>query len=366
MYVHIPFCRKICTYCDFPKLVAPLSYQREYIDLLIQEIRHYHERLPEVRTVYIGGGTPSGLEPGLLDTLLSEISRHVLAERLQEYTVEFNPEDITPVKVEIMKKHHVSRISVGVETFNPALAMTIGRSDPTTILASGLEILRNNNITNYSFDLLYGLPGQKAEAVAYDLDKALSLEPKHISYYSLILEPRTKLEHDWRNHLVSFPDEEELVKMSDLIDTRLDQSGFKRYEISNYAKEGYESKHNLIYWRLEEYLGLGMGASSQIDNRRFHNARQLKAYMESVRKQGSGYEADEPFEPDKELVMLGLRLVEGLEKGRFEARFKLSIFERFPDMKVHLLNGLLQEDDQRIWLSKRGMDLSNYVLSSLF
>ncbi len=366
LYIHIPFCMNICHYCDFTKMVAKDELKTIYLDHLLLELSHYSHRLNDLETIYIGGGTPSCLSIALLERLLKAINSIVDMDRITEFTIETNPNDIDEDKAQLFHKYQINRVSLGVQTFNQELLHSIGRTHLSTDVKKSVDLLRKHKITNINFDMMYRLPGQTVIDVATDLKEALSLNPEHISYYALILEEKTIFYHDYQLGKLKLISEDDEVNMSELIDDTLENMHYLRYEISNYSLPDKQSRHNLLYWDLEEYLGVGMGSASQIDETRFVNKKTMKEYLEQVDSTGTGIGTFEDFNPKQEMIMLGLRKTEGIAKQKFKERFSESVFEAYPELKNHVASGLLIDAETNIYLSKRGLDLANYVMTSLF
>jgi oxygen-independent coproporphyrinogen-3 oxidase len=366
LYIHIPFCHKICHYCDFVKLVPRLGMPEAYLDALIQEFDHALPLLSDVCTVYIGGGTPTMLAGDLFARLLEAIQQRLGKKPMQEYTIEANPNDITHELARTMADYGVNRVSLGVQSFAPQLLSFLGRTHDREEVYRAIDILRAAGIANINIDLMYAIPNETLTDLSQDLRLAVQLHPEHISCYSMILETKTILYHEYQQGKFQLVDDETQLEMSDLIDSRLRESGYHRYEISNYALPGKESAHNLIYWNLEEYLGIGMGSHSQYHEERTVNHETFRAYLAAVQKTGSGLSHTEPFEPEMESLMLGLRKTTGIDMTAYEQRFGLDVFSRFPDLKQHLTTGLLEIEEPMLKLTKRGLDLANQVLINLF
>ncbi len=337
-----------------------------YVDHLLLELSHYKERLNDLDTIYIGGGTPSCLSIDLLERIFKAINSTIDMNRISEFTIETNPNDIDDDKAQLFHKYKINRVSLGVQTFNDNLLHSIGRTHLPTDVAKAVTLLRNHKITNINFDMMYRLPEQTVIDVASDLKQALSLNPEHISYYAMILEEKTIFYHDYQMGKLKFISEDDEINMSELIHDTLEKMHYLRYEISNYARPGKQSRHNLLYWNLEEYLGIGMGSASQIDETRFVNKKTMKEYLQQVDSTGNGIGAFEDFNPRQEMIMLGLRKTEGIAKQKFFEKFSESVFAAYPELKKHVASGLLIDGNTNIYLSKRGLDLANYVMTSLF
>lgn len=366
LYIHIPFCESICHYCDFPKMVANPSLQKEYIHHLLLEFDSFCNRLGDLRTIYIGGGTPSFLQKELLEELLAKINQSVAMDQIEEFTIEANPNDVDQAFANLIGKGNVNRVSLGVQSFQNDTLEILGRKHRKEDVKRAVQILRDAGISNLSMDMMVGNPSDTKEKIMEDVDYLLTLQPDHIAYYSLILEPKTQFAYDVNKGKLKFPSEDAQMEMENTIQTALANNGYLRYEISNYARMGKKSLHNLLYWNLEAYLGLGMGASSQYDNQRMTNHKTFKKYLESVKTSGTGIAIYEPFEPELETILLGLRKTEGIDMEQFQEKFQISVLERFPELKQHIENALLEIIGSQLAFSPRGLDLANQVWLSLF
>ncbi len=360
LYIHIPFCDKICKYCDFAKLVATRKLKGEYVKNLIKELEHYKDKLSNVETIYIGGGTPTSLDLDLLEVILSKIVDLVNMENIREYTIEANPNDINYELVNTIKKFQVSRISLGVQTTSKRLLELVGRTHNKNDVLKALQILEGNSFANINLDFIYGLPTQTMDELTADLDFISSIMPKHISYYSLIIEPKTELAYMIDHQNLIPLDEDIVADYADLVRNKLEYMGYQHYEVSNYAVAGFESRHNLLYWNLEEYIGVGMSAASQYDNTRYINPYRISQYIKNV--ECEDYQLiEEDFTPQMEYILLGLRKTEGINLIEYSKRFGDGVFNLYPKLKKHLASGLLEIKGDYLLFSKRGMDLSNQV-----
>lgn len=354
LYVHIPFCQHICTYCDFYKLFYQEDMVDRYLDALAVELK---ERVtcecPD--TIYIGGGTPSTLTMAQLEKLLTLLDPYT--SRCCEYTIEVNPESVTREKISLLKQHHVDRLSIGVQTFNEQILKDIDRHHCNEDVFRVVAWAKNEGLTNISIDLMYDLPGQTLQDIERDLSIALSLPLTHLSYYALILEEKTKLYWDHR----VFCDDETLEKMEILIRTQLQEAGFIHYEISNYAKEGYMSKHNCLYWENEHYDGIGIGSSGYVGHMRYTHRCSLQQYLRKEFDDEKEYLTlqDEAFNA----VMLGLRMRQGIHLKTFKERYKIDLERDKQDIlkKYQQLN-MLDIENGYLKPTERGMDLLHEIL----
>lgn len=359
LYIHIPFCRNICSYCDFCKLVAKPELIDNYLQSLATELGHVRSLLDMIETIYIGGGTPTSLSAPAFGRVLKMITNNLNTRTITEYTVEANPEDIDYSRASLMRDAGVTRVSLGVQTFDMDIRQHMHRKHGFATIKKAVDILRDFDFDT-NIDMIYGYPGQSIDSVNNDLELLLKLDPAHVSYYQLILEEKTELGYLVRKGVL-FLDEDQAFEQGELVNLRLEEAGLRRYEISNYARPGRESKHNLFYWNLEEYLGIGLGAASQYGHRRYHNPDRISDYLNQVLEFGHPLETVEEFEPEKETIILGLRLVEGISLTAFEKRFGRSPFTLFPGLRKHLDNSLLELRGTRLRLTDRGLDLANQV-----
>ncbi|MDD3304755.1 MAG: radical SAM family heme chaperone HemW [Bacilli bacterium] len=353
VYVHIPFCSSICTYCDFCKLYYDKTLIKTYLKALELEIMNIYNGEP-IRTIYIGGGTPSVLDMEDLKHLF-EILKIFSCQNLEEYTIECNVEDIEEEKLKLFKNNGINRLSIGVQTFNPKFLKILGRNYTYESVSNAIEIAKEVEFTNISIDLIYGINGQTIDDLKTDLTKLLKLDIPHVSLYSLIIEPHTKL------YINNFKDlDEDLnASMYEWINKILMDNGYNHYEISNYAKEGYESKHNLVYWHNEEYYGFGLSASSFIQNKRIDNTRSLNHYLEG------SYKLNELELTKREMMenemILGLRLTSGVNKNHFYSLYGKKIEDVF-DLQNLLENKLLIDDGINIYIPSDKFFISNSIL----
>lgn len=370
IYIHIPFCRKICNYCDFYKMVVSDKFKDEYIDYLIKDLRLSVSlyNLDEIDTIYIGGGTPSCLMLESLKKLFDELSSLFDLRRLKEFTIEANPEDLTVDFIKLILEFYVSRISIGVQTFNNKCDSVLGRVTDYEKLSNSVKNLNDYNLTNYSFDLIYAVPNTSLDDLEKDIQKLISLKPKHISTYSLILEERTILYHRYLNNEFFTIDESMDRKMYDYILDTLRKYDFNQYEISNYSLPGYESKHNLIYWNSDEYLGIGAGASSFWKNKRFTKIANIKKYYQKIDKKEEPVEEYEVLDNDRlmeDYLMLGLRKINGIDILDFFDKFKINIFEKFSKIQELITDGSLILENNLLKIHPDYIYISNYIIGKI-
>ena len=349
-YIHIPFCNQICSYCDFPKVYYNNCFIDKYLNALSNEIKKYYKD-EELDTIYIGGGTPSSLNVDELKKLLDSLSILKKSKDI-EYTIECNLDSLTIDKLMIFKEYGINRLSIGVQTFNESLLKYLNRNKANIDIIKQAKDLGFNNI---NIDLIYAIPGETLDDLKNDLNEFIKLDIKHISTYSLIIEPNTLL---GINNTKSI-DEELDLKMYEYICDYLKKHGFNHYEISNFSLPGYESKHNLKYWNNEHYYGFGMGASSYIENKRITNTKSITKYL------NNNYRYDEEVidkKSDMEYEMiLGLRKIKGVNMSYFKDKYGFDIEEIF-DIKKLLEEGKLIKENNYLKINEKYIYLSNDIL----
>ncbi|HGH7852561.1 TPA: radical SAM family heme chaperone HemW [Streptococcus agalactiae] len=361
-YVHIPFCTQICYYCDFSKVFIKNQPVDAYLQALIREFRSYD--ITELRTLYIGGGTPTSISAVQLDYLLTELSRDLNLNTLEEFTIEANPGDLTVDKIEVLQKSAVNRVSLGVQTFNDKHLKRIGRSHNEAQINSTIDALKTAGFQNISIDLIYALPGQTMDDVRSNVAKALSLNIPHLSLYSLILEHHTVFMNKMRRGKLHLPTEDLEAEMFEYIISEMERNGFEHYEISNFTKPGFESRHNLMYWDNVEYYGVGAGASGYLDGIRYRNRGPIQHYLKGV-SEGNARLSEEVLSKNEmmeEELFLGLRKKEGVSIGKFEQKFGTSFEKRYGQIVQELQSdGLLKENNGFIQMTKKGLFLGDTV-----
>lgn len=361
-YVHIPFCTQICYYCDFSKVFIKNQPVDAYLEHLIQETRSYE--IGKLRTLYIGGGTPTALSAQQLAYLLTELPKVMDLSEIEEFTIEANPGDLDPDKIAVLKESQVNRVSLGVQTFDNKMLKKIGRSHQEQDIYDNIRHLKQAGFDNISIDLIYALPGQTMDQVKENVAKAIGLDIPHMSLYSLILENHTVFMNRMRRGKLPLPKEELEAEMFEYIIEELEKAGFEHYEISNFSKPGFESRHNLVYWDNAEYYGLGAGASGYVDGIRYKNHGPIRHYLEAV-EAGKARITEEHLtleEKMEEELFLGLRKKTGVSKARFEEKFGISFDQRYGQVVASLTEqGLLVPDDKQVRMTKRGLFLGDTV-----
>ena len=361
-YVHIPFCTQICYYCDFSKVFIKNQPVDAYLEHLIQETRSYE--IGKLRTLYIGGGTPTALSAQQLAYLLTELPKVMDLSEVEEFTIEANPGDLDPDKIAVVKDSQVNRVSLGVQTFDNKMLKKIGRSHQEQDIYDNIRHLKQAGFDNISIDLIYALPGQTMDQVKENVAKAIDLDIPHMSLYSLILENHTVFMNRMRRGKLPLPKEELEAEMFEYIIEELEKAGFEHYEISNFSKPGFESQHNLVYWDNAEYYGLGAGASGYVNGIRYKNNGPIRHYLEAV-EAGKARITEEHLtleEKMEEELFLGLRKKTGVSKARFEEKFGVSFDQRYGQVVASLTEqGLLVPDDKQVRMTKRGLFLGDTV-----
>ena len=353
VYIHIPFCNEICTYCDFCKMYYDKNIINNYLDALEKEIKDRYKG-ETIKTIYIGGGTPNILNILELNKLFKIIDIFN-KDKLEEYTIECNVELLDKEKLILFKEKGINRLSLGIQSFNDKILTILGRKHNKNEVFDKIKLSKEIGFNNINIDLIYGIKDQSIETLKKDLDLFLRLDINHISLYSLIIEPNTMLYINKYREI----DESLNKEMYDYICNILDENNYKHYEISNYSKEGYKSLHNLVYWHNEEYHGFGLGASSYIDNERFDNTRNIFKYIEGnyilnkeilTKRQTMEYE-----------MILGLRLIEGVNKDLFYQKYGEYIEDVF-DIKELIDNKLLIDNNGYIYIPKDKLFIQNEIL----
>jgi len=361
-YVHIPFCTQICYYCDFSKVFIKNQPVDSYLKHLLEEFRSYD--IQKLRTLYIGGGTPTALSAPQLEVLLDGLTKNLDLSALEELTIEANPGDLDADKIAVLKQSPVNRVSLGVQTFDNKMLKKIGRSHLEKDIYENIDRLKLAGFDNISIDLIYALPGQTMAQVKDNVAKAISLDIPHMSLYSLILENHTVFMNRMRRGKLPLPKEELEAEMFEYIIAELERAGFEHYEISNLPKPGFESRHNLMYWDNAEYYGIGAGASGYVDGIRYKNHGPIRHYLNAV-ETGDARITEEHLtqkEQMEEEMFLGLRKKSGVSMARFEEKFGRSFDGLYGEIIRDLVQqGLMQIDGDRVRMTKRGLFLGDTV-----
>lgn len=376
LYLHIPFCRQKCYYCDFPSVALAGGREKlvePYVTALCRDIEIWQQRLTaegygDPATIYIGGGTPTVLPDEIMERLLSALYLFYTNKKIDEceFTVEANPGTLTEEKLHLLKRYGVNRLSIGVQSFDDECLKRIGRIHSAAEAYKSVEMAQNVGFDNISIDLIYGLPGQSFDDLRRNVSKAVSLQVQHISIYGLQVEDGTVFGKMQEQGRLQLPTDEESEKMYDYLTAELPRHGFRRYEISNFAKAGCESRHNLSYWQDIPYIGLGAGAHSYWQGQRYFTSPDIQAYITAMKE-------DEPHiwqmeekltekEHMEEFCFLGLRTAAGISRQRFRDIFGKDLDSVYGKVLLEQANkGLLQVDEQGARLTDLGMKYGNQV-----
>ncbi|MCH1963670.1 radical SAM family heme chaperone HemW [Clostridium perfringens] len=368
LYIHIPFCAQKCLYCDFPSFARKDHLRKAYIEALNKEIislREKHNNL-EINTIFIGGGTPSVLEADELECLLKEVAKLNMAKDV-EYSMECNPGNLTEEKLEVMKKYGVNRISMGLQAKQDNLLKGLGRIHNYKTFKENFLLAKKVGFNNINVDLMFGLPNQRLNEWEETLREIISLEPAHISAYSLIIEEGTAFYNLYENDKLKLPTEEEERKMYHLAKKILEENGFNQYEISNYAKEGKECRHNLAYWNMDNWIGVGSASASYIDGKRIKNISSVEKYINSINEKGEAVEEiinNSKNDNMEEFMFMGLRKINGIDENEFKNRFSMNINDVYGEiLNKYIGEGLLIRESGRIFLSEKGIEISNIIMA---
>ena len=372
IYIHIPFCVRKCRYCDFLSSSAPADVQEAYMEALCKEVagRSYEYGDYRVVSVFIGGGTPSIVNPSWISKLMNLLKEKFDVDKEAEITIEMNPGTINEKALEIYKNAGINRLSIGLQSANNKELELLGRIHTYEDFLNSFNLARKLGFNNINVDIMSALPGQSFASYTETLQKIVNLEmpPEHISAYSLIIEEGTVFQDLYDAGKLDLPQEEAERQMYEYTEKFLAEKGYLRYEISNYAKPGKECRHNIGYWERREYLGFGIGAASLIDNRRFSNTSDRAAYIECPNKEYPEVQQLSIADQMEETMFLGLRMTRGIREKDFEKKYGKTLVQVYEDViQKHIKNGLLQRNtldgEEWIALTKKGLDVSNYVMA---
>ncbi len=371
IYIHIPFCVSRCYYCDFVSYSNKDELIEEYINALCNEILQNSEILSQykIATVYFGGGTPSYIDSKYIVKIMETLKLFCSDYEFEEVTIEINPNSADIDKLLDYKKCGINRISIGLQSTHDNILKLIGRAHKYEDFEKLMKDIKKVGFCNVSVDLIYPLPSLTLNLLDESLNKVIDLSKnyniEHISVYNLEVHDGSKLEFLLNEGFLTLPDEDEEYQMRELIDNTLKSNGFYKYEISNYSKEGFESKHNLMYWNQERYLGFGVNASSFFAGSRYRNTKSIEEYIKMSNNFSFKYYDKEDLDKldlMKEYIILKLRLKNGVNTDCFKKRFNTNIFDIFKQEIEELLNNkLIDYEDNNIFLTKRGMEVANLV-----
>ena len=367
IYVHIPFCKKKCDYCDFISYCGKDDLIEKYVDSVKKEIEHVKIK-SEITTIYIGGGTPSYIDSKFIVQILEKIKEKNVAQDA-EITIEVNPGTVTQEKLQDYIDCGINRISIGLQTTNDELLKQIGRIHNYEQFLETYKMAKKVGFKNINVDLMLGLPNQSLSDLKESLERVINLSPKpnHISVYSLIVEEGTQIEKKINNGELELPEEESERNQYKYTKNYLELNGYKHYEISNFAKEGYESKHNINCWEQKQYVGFGIAAHSYIDITRYSNTEDIKEYIKNVQKGEFEknriiHEIQKEEDSKKEFMLLGLRKIAGIKISEFKNKFGDNpIYLYRNELKKLSDEKLIIIQDDNIRLSNKGIDLANLV-----
>lgn len=356
LYIHVPFCNKICYYCDFCKVIYSPDSGEDYLKAIKKEALPYLDQ--KYKTIYIGGGTPSSLNDNQFEELLLFAS-NLLAET-GEFCVELNPEDFSLTKVSILKKARVNRVSIGVQTFNQDHLNKLNRGHENQDVYKLVKHLKEAKIDNISIDLIFGFFDQTKQDVLNDLQEIIKLDIPHVSLYPLTIEKNTYFSVKG----IKSQEDEQLYEKYDFISDYLIEKGYERYEVSNFARNKKYSSHNLAYWHGDHYVGLGPGAHGYIDDYRYANSKSITSYLKQEFKRN--VDLLKPKEIEFEYIMLNLRLNTGIDFQEFNHKFNLSFETEYGNEIKQLVDeGLLNKQGNKITITNKGIYLTNYIISKL-
>lgn len=364
LYVHIPFCLKKCHYCDFVITTKREPADRErFLNALRKEIERAVQKYGRLQfsTLYLGGGTPSSLDPHEFEAVISMLRENFDFQTNFEFTVEVNPGDISDSKVAAYQRAGVNRVSLGVQAFQEHLLKDMNRPHGTHEVESTVQLLRKAGLKNMSMDMILNLPNQTVADVSETIQKIIELGPNQISVYDLDVHEKTAYGQRRRDGRLNLGSEDQHALMAEKVSKGLEAAGFVHYELSNFAKPGWESKHNLIYWNNQQYLGLGPGAFSYMHGIRYQFAGSVEQYLKKVISDEWTNETEDrltPEEIDKETLLTGLRLKEGFDLRRLEVLREAA--EKAAE--IFIQEGLLEKDDYRLKFTVRGKPVAETIL----
>ncbi len=367
IYIHIPFCKSKCIYCDFISFANKEKIIEKYIECLKKETKSKEENDCIIDTIYIGGGTPSFIDSKYIKEIVETIKSKFKIKQEAEITIEVNPGTVNEAKLKDYKRTGINRISIGLQSTNNKTLKQIGRIHTYEEFLNTYNLARNVGYKNINVDLMLALPNQTLEEMEESVKKVIELNPEHISIYSLILEEGTKMEELVNNKKIKLPSDELERKMYWNIKDKLEQNGYIHYEISNFSKEGFESKHNTNCWSQKEYLGFGLAAHSYINNKRFCNIKNIEEYIKNIENNNIKSniqicEIQNEEEKKKEYMLLNLRKIKGVDIQKFKNNFVDNpIYLYHKELKKLVKQELIEVDFNNIKLTNKGLDLANLV-----
>ena len=365
IYIHIPFCIKKCEYCDFVSYCNKKEYVPQYINALKKEIKNNINKEYKITTIYIGGGTPSSIEENYIADIIETIKLNMNEENLKDFenievTIEVNPGTVNKEKLQVYKKIGINRLSIGLQETHNELLKSIGRIHTYEEFIKTYNLARKIGFNNINVDLMIALPNQTIQDIKENLEKITKLNPEHISVYSLILEEGTPFYNKYNENKIKLPDEDLERNMYWYVKNTLENNGYMHYEISNFSKKGFESKHNMNCWNQEEYLGFGVAAHSYNNKVRYSNTNSIEEYIKGSNK--IIHEEQTLEDMQKEYMLLGLRKIEGINIQKFKNKFAQNPIFIFKEQLNKLVDEeLIIVDGNEIKLTNKGLDLANIV-----
>ena len=374
LYIHIPFCDHICAYCDFKKMIAKDDLKVAYVNALINEIEYRKDLLGNVQTIYIGGGTPSSLTFDLLTLIFNKLKEYIDLSKILEFTMEANPKDINDDNindwVNLFKTYHINRLSLGVQSFNNKKLKTLGRNHQKIDAINTIRLLHQNNFENVNCDLIFGIHGDNYHLIKKDVKTCVKNNIKHISLYSLILDEHTLFFNMYKEGKTIELDSDNEAKIYYKITKYLKRHNIYPYEISNFSYPNYESKHNLLTWDNEHYLGLGVSASSYVEGVRFTNIKSVKTYIKKIEENDykSLTEEENTLNLDDmiyEHLILGLRKIKGINLNDFKNRFSVDLIDYYPNINKLIKDDVLEIKDGNLAIKCDKIYLENAVIEKI-
>lgn len=363
IYVHIPFCPYKCHYCDFLTFSNVDSAIPKYVKYLIREIEMYRENEFSVNSIFIGGGTPSHIDSKYIKQIMNKIYDVFFVEEDAEISIEMNPNTLNDKKIKDYLDVGINRFSVGVQTFDDGILRVLGRGHSKEIVFEDIAMMKKLGCKNISIDMMMANPKQDMDILKSDIKCALNLDVNHISYYSLILEEKTMFKYWLDKGKIELFDDDLERKMYHYTKQALKEAGFEHYEISNFAKEGKRSRHNSKYWNLEDYIGLGLGSSGNLDLIRYKNHSKFKDYYSSIDKNELPIMEREELnmeDREKEYIIMNMRMMDGFSIDEMNCVFNINFLEKYSGIiDKHLKYGNIMIDKGRLVFTDRGIDLSN-------
>lgn len=368
IYIHIPFCKQKCFYCDFCSFANKNEMQGKYVETVINEIKNItHKEKYTVTTIYLGGGTPSILSPNYIKNILQEIKSSFEILDDAEITIEINPGTVNEEKLKRYKEYGINRLSIGLQSANDKILKNIGRIHDYKQFEETFFYARKCGFKNINVDLMIGLPTQAIEDVKQTLEKIIQKNPEHISVYSLIIEEGTIIEKLINENKLQLPDEETERIMYWTVVNELKENGYNQYEISNFSKKTYESKHNTNCWKQKQYIGLGTSAHSYLNKKRYSNTNNIEEYIKNIQENNISknitiHEEQTEESTMNEYMLLGLRMIQGININEFKQKFKIDPTIKYKEILEKLQKeNLIQITETSIKLTKQGIDFGNIV-----